>query len=147
MTISSETALTLFHSGYNCAQSVLLAYADIFKHDREKLEALSLGFGGGMGRLQRTCGAVTGAFMVISLHTANTTSDHDECSERVRESIQDFHQRFIARHGNSDCRDLLGYDINTDAGRKRIEKERQKEKVCVPCVESAIAILNDLLNI
>lgn len=144
MTNKPAQAIIYFKNGYNCAQSVLLPYVEELNADKDTLEKIALGFGGGMGRLQMTCGAVTGAFMVISLYCY----DLDE-AVRVQESrrlIQDFHAQFVAIHGISDCISLLDYDANTLEGQAQIDKLDLKEKVCVPCVESAVVILENLLN-
>ena len=53
----SERAEELFFEGYTCAQSVVLAFADLTGVDRAVLERLSAPFGGGMGRLREVCGA------------------------------------------------------------------------------------------
>ena len=62
----AETAIKLFET-YNCAQSVFTAYAEDFGIDKNQALSLAVGFGGGMGRTQDVCGAVTGAIMVLGL--------------------------------------------------------------------------------
>ena len=57
----SDQASELFLSGYNCAQSVVLSFADDLKFSKELGQMMAAGFGGGMGKQQETCGAVTGA--------------------------------------------------------------------------------------
>lgn len=146
MTISSQTALDLFHSGYNCAQSVLLAFGDMYGYDRKILEALSQGFGGGMGRMQRTCGAVTGAFMAIGLFADMKIQDDSERQERTRELIRDFHSRFLSEHRYSECIELIGYDVNTPEGQEKFSQPERKERICDPCVASAVNILNELFD-
>ena len=64
-------ALKHFDEGYACSQSVLLAFADHFKLDKTMAKRISSTFGGGMGRLRETCGAVTGGFMVLGLAFGN----------------------------------------------------------------------------
>ena len=54
----------LFHEGYNCSQSVVLAFADLTGVDEALLEKISIGLGGGVGRLREVCGAVSGMAMV-----------------------------------------------------------------------------------
>ncbi|MGM9750077.1 MAG: C-GCAxxG-C-C family protein [Candidatus Cryptobacteroides sp.] len=54
----------LFHEGYNCSQSVVLAFADLTGVDEAMLEKISIGLGGGVGRLREVCGAVSGMAMV-----------------------------------------------------------------------------------
>lgn len=63
----SEHAKELFLGGNNCAQSVLLSFAKDFGFSKELALKVSAGFGGGMGRVQGTCGAVTGAIMVLGI--------------------------------------------------------------------------------
>ena len=66
-----SNAQDLFDEGYACSQSVLLAYADHFGLDKSTAKRISSTFGGGMGRLRETCGAVTGGFMVLGLAFGN----------------------------------------------------------------------------
>ncbi len=67
MKSKEEIAVESFRSGLNCAQSVVAAYADEMSFDRNLALSISCGFGGGMGRLQETCGAATGAFMILGI--------------------------------------------------------------------------------
>ena len=62
-----EKAEALFRSGYNCAQSVVMAFAPDFGLTQEEAERISAAFGGGFSRLRETCGTVSGAAMVLSL--------------------------------------------------------------------------------
>jgi len=62
-----EEAVSCFADGFSCSQSIVSTYGTEFGVDREKALKISTGFGGGMGRLGGTCGAVTGAIMVIGL--------------------------------------------------------------------------------
>lgn len=41
-------AVQNFEAGYNCAQSVFLAYSDIFELDMETAKKMSVSFGGGV---------------------------------------------------------------------------------------------------
>ena len=64
-----QKAEEFFHYGYNCAQSVVLAYEDILGVDKDTLLKLSAPFGGGVGRLREICGAVSGGVMVLGMVT------------------------------------------------------------------------------
>ena len=57
----AERAKALFLEGYNCAQAVVLAFAEDAGLDESVAKAFSRPLGGGMGRLRQTCGAVSGA--------------------------------------------------------------------------------------
>ena len=62
-----QKAKKLFLEGYNCSQSVFLAFEDKYDMDHSMAMKLSSSFGGGMGRLREVCGAVSGMFMVAGL--------------------------------------------------------------------------------
>jgi hypothetical protein len=68
-------ALSVFDSGFNCSQSVLTAFCNEFGLQDEPGFRIACAFGGGMGRMAKTCGAVTGAFMVIGLKYGQTQKD------------------------------------------------------------------------
>lgn len=53
-----------FESGYNCAQSVFLAYSDVFELDLELAKKMSVSFGGGVGRMREVCGTVNAMAML-----------------------------------------------------------------------------------
>ncbi len=62
-----ETAEQLFRDGYNCAQAVLMAFADVTGLEPDTAARLASSFGGGLGRMREVCGAVSGASMVLGL--------------------------------------------------------------------------------
>lgn len=62
-----ETAERLFLQGYNCAQSLAGAFADVTGLEQAVMLRLASSFGGGMGRLREVCGAVTGSLMILSM--------------------------------------------------------------------------------
>lgn len=57
-----EKAVSLFKEGYNCSQSVVGAYADLYGFTFEQAIHISASFGGGIGRMRETCGAACGMF-------------------------------------------------------------------------------------
>ena len=57
-------AVQNFEAGYNCAQSVFLAYSDIFELDMETAKKMSVSFGGGVGRMREICGTVSAMAML-----------------------------------------------------------------------------------
>ena len=64
-----ERAIALFKKGYNCSQSVVTAFADLYGFNREQALRMSASFGGGIGRMRETCGAACGLFMLAGLET------------------------------------------------------------------------------
>ena len=86
-----EQAVSCFQGGFNCSQAVLSTYAQDFGLDREAALKLAAGFGGGMGRMAGTCGAVTGAFMVLGLkHGPTEAGDQTglRASSGIRQAVR-----------------------------------------------------------
>lgn len=62
-----EKAVELFKSGFNCSQSVVAAFADMYGFTEEQALRMSASFGGGIGRMRQTCGAACGMFLLAGL--------------------------------------------------------------------------------
>jgi C_GCAxxG_C_C family probable redox protein len=146
MESKSEKAVQTFQSGFNCAQSVLTAFADDYNVDTEIALQISLGFGGGMGRLQKTCGAVTGAFMVLGLHNAKNYTDNHDKKAHTYSMIQDYQIEFIQRHGTIDCDKLLNCDLTTESGQQYAKDNNLFVTVCERCVFDSVEILERIVN-
>ena len=84
--------------------------------DRETALKIAGGFGGGMGRMAGTCGAVTGAFMVIGLVHSMTKKGDLQQKELSYEYIRKFAEKFRERNGTLVCRELMGVDVSTPEG-------------------------------
>ena len=141
-----QKALAIFRSGANCAQSVLTAFPEVTKFDNDQALAISSGFGGGMGQLQETCGAATGAFMVIGINNSRKYTDVDERKNKTNTMIQEFNQRFTALHKTTNCRLLLGVDLKTEEGRQMMQDKNLSELVCSKCVSDSVKILSELMK-
>lgn len=143
--MKEETALEAFRSGLNCAQSVVKSYAESSGADENALLGISTGFGGGMARLQHTCGAVTGAFMVLGMVNSGRYTDRKEIKDTTYAMIREFNTKFLASHGSTDCRTLLGCDLNTEEGQAYMKQFKLSETICEKCVVTAVSILNEQL--
>jgi C_GCAxxG_C_C family probable redox protein len=139
-----ETAVSRFAEGFNCSQAVFSAYAEDLGLDEKAALKIAAGFGGGMGRMGETCGAVTGALLVLGLKYGGTTPDR-ETKERVYERVREFAARFKARHGSLACRDLLGCDVGTAEGQEIARRQNMLTTACPQFVRSAAEILEELL--
>jgi C_GCAxxG_C_C family probable redox protein len=101
---------------------------------------VSAAFAGGM-RMAETCGAVTGAFMVLGLAHCDHTCRTAEGRKRAYENVVSLAEEFKARHGSVRCRDLLGCDISTpEGGRLAAEKGLFRSR-CPELVRSAAEML------
>ena len=140
----TQKAINAFRNGYNCSQSVLSVYADEFKIDRTLSMEISSGFGAGMGRLQETCGAVTGAFMVIGIYNNKKYSGAEKGKEESVRMIQQFNKEFEKIHGSNKCHELLNCDLKTAEGQHYFASHKLSEKVCEKCVAAAVEIIEKL---
>jgi C_GCAxxG_C_C family probable redox protein len=141
-----QNALSSFRSGMNCAQAVLTAFSEDLEFDVNSALAVSAGFGGGMGRLQETCGAATGAFMVLGIYNSRKFISNSDRKEHTYVMIQEFNARFTAIHKTNNCRLLLGTDLISAEGRQRMLDKNLAELVCEKCVSDAVVILQDLMK-
>lgn len=144
MSTNIDKAISTFRSDFNCAQSVLAAFSDQLNFDRNLALCISSGFGGGMGRLQKTCGAVTGAFMVLGIYNCKKYFTNKERKEYTYAMIQEFNERFQEIHGSCDCGALLNCNLNTEEGRAFARDNNLFEKRCEAFIRDAIVILEEL---
>jgi C_GCAxxG_C_C family probable redox protein len=140
-------AMEIFNSGFNCSQSVLAAFCNEFGLHGEIALKIACGFGGGMGRKAKTCGAVTGAFMVIGLKHGQTQSGDKAAKERTYGLLREFADLFAKKHGSIECRELLACDISTPEGFKMADEKGLFKTICPKCVEDAVKILEKIVQV
>ena len=104
METKTEKAVELFHTGYNCAQSVFCAFCEDFGMDFETGLKLSSSFGGGMGRLREVCGAVSAMFMIAGLKYGYTEPNNDTVKQAHYRRIQKLAEEFEEKHNTIICR-------------------------------------------
>lgn len=102
-----EKAMAYFRQGYNCAQAVVLAFADLTDMDEATLSRMSCSFGGGMGRLREVCGTVTGMFLVTGLLRGYDGAETGEVKAAHYARIQALAKEFERQNGSIVCRELL----------------------------------------
>ena len=137
----SQLAIENFKT-LNCAQSVLLSHAEELKLDRTTALRIALGFGGGM-TMGETCGAVTGAYMVLGLKANFKEKTIQEIKVETKAAVRKFNDLFIARHGSLKCKKLLGVDISTSKGSAVANEKKLFDSVCKGLVGSAAEILEN----
>lgn len=105
MTERCKQALRNFAAGYNCAQSVSMAYADVMGLTQEQAARAAAGFGGGIGRLRDNCGAFSAAVMVCGALETNGHQPHGR--PKVYARVQEVHAAFVDKCGTISCAELL----------------------------------------
>lgn len=143
----AERAVSLFTQGYNCAQSVFVAFSDVTGMEEALAARLSSSFGGGMGRLREVCGTCSAMFMAAGiLYGEGTQSDHTLKTEHYKR-IQYLAEEFRKRHETIVCRDLLKGLAVTSTPTPEIRTEQYyKVRPCVKFVRTAAEILDRYLE-
>lgn len=135
----SELAIENFKT-LNCAQSVLLSFAQDLNLDEMTALKISAGFGGGMA-MAETCGAVTGAYMVLGLKAQAEGKTIQEIKAETKVAVKKFNELFIAKHGSLKCKKLLGVNISTPEGSAEANEKNLFDTVCSGLVASSAEIL------
>jgi len=141
-----EEVLKAFISDLNCAQSIFSSYSSDYGLDKDTALRITTGFGGGMGRSQRTCGAVTGSYMVLGLKYGMDLKGDKDARDRTYCYVNEFSNRFKKQFGSLICKELLGCDINTSDGQQHYEQNNFFETKCFQYVKKAAEILEELLE-
>jgi len=138
----ANEAVACFHSGFNCAQAVFSTYCEELGLDKKEALRIACGFGAGMGRLQETCGAVTGAYLLIGLKHGKYLQEDNAAKENTYALIQKFAALFVERNKSTNCRDLLGVDLVN--GDMQVASKRVKT-ICPKMVRDAAEIVEQIL--
>jgi C_GCAxxG_C_C family probable redox protein len=141
----ADSAVDCFNSGFNCAQAVLTTYCEQFGLDKIQALKLAGSFGAGMGYTGGTCGAVSGAYLLIGLKHCKAHEDDNEAKEKNYEIVREFTRRFKEINGSVSCTQLLGYDLSTDDGLKAAREASPWESVCAKLVKDSVLIVEELL--
>lgn len=141
-------AVSLFKEGYNCSQAVVAAFADMYGFTREQALKMSSSFGGGIGRMRKTCGAACGLFILAGLETGCTEGRNREGKEANYKLVQELAAEFAKRNGSITCAELLGLEKNapTPATPEARTTEYYKKRPCVQLVEESARIWAEHLN-
>lgn len=133
-----ELAESLFRSGLNCSQSVATAFAKEMNLSEETVKRLTLGFGGGMGRMREVCGGVSGMTFVLSAIYG------DDDKGKIYERVQEVANEFKRQNGSIICRELLSLNIN-GADNPKPEERTDTYYKKRPCPE-LVAMCADILD-
>jgi C_GCAxxG_C_C family probable redox protein len=141
----SDEAEKLFRDGFNCSQAVFSVFAREMDVQSETAMKIACAFGGGM-RLGNTCGAVTGALMVIGLKYGKSKADENEARDKTYDLAKKFQDCFTRSKGSIMCRDLLGYDLSTHEGYELAKENLAFIKICPGLVRDAVHILEKIIE-
>lgn len=144
----AERAKALFKEGYACSQAVALAFADLTGVEEDALSKAMLPFGGGLGRLRLTCGAVSGMCAAYGLIVGGAENT-PENKKQTYAAVQELCAKFKAKESSLICADLLsGMNLQVEVGGEAEQRtaEYYKKRACADLVYDAAQILEEYLK-
>ena len=132
----------MFCKGYNCAQAVVTAFHEELGMTESEAARLSSSFGGGMGRMRETCGAVSGMLLAAGLLWGYDTPGDDEAKAAHYRLVQKLAGKFRERTGSILCRELLG-NPPSDPNPTPRTADFYKTRPCAGFVALAAGILDE----
>ena len=134
--------------GFNCSQSVVAAFADIYGYTEEQALRMSAGFGGGLGRPSLPRGAFNALALLAGLDCGSVTPGDREGKSYNYKVVQELAARFKEEHGSLICAELLklkkGAPLTYEASERTAEYYKQRP--CVNQIISAARIYCDYLE-
>jgi C_GCAxxG_C_C family probable redox protein len=142
-----ENAVQCFNNGFNCSQAIFSTYSEQLGLEKETALKIACPFGSGMGRMGETCGAVTGAYMLIGLKYGKYLPEDNEAKEKSFQLLKEFTDKFNEIHGSIICRDLLKYDMRTEEGLTYIKEHGLWDSLCPIFIRDAAQIIEEMLEL
>ena len=135
----TEKAIKHYQSGYNCAESVLLALSEYIepKSENELIPKIAAGFGGGIGRCGSVCGALTGSIMAVGIKFASNDTAVEKRAKAYAYA-KTLLKQFEGQNGTTLCRDLIKYDLSNPEEVAKFRQEGIPQKVCSKLIKVSI---------
>ncbi len=128
-----EKALENHMKGFNCAQAVACAYSEVVGMDENTIFKMAEGFGLGMGGMQCTCGALSGAIMLAGLKESSGDINNPTTKASTYKLSKEIVEEFREKNTSAICRELKGVDTNVVL------------RSCDGCIEDAARIAYNVL--
>ena len=143
-----QKAKDLFYSGFNCSQSVVAAFADLYGFTPEQALRMSASFGGGIGRMRQTCGAACGLFMLIGLETGSVVGPDRAQKVYNYKMVQEAARKFREKTGSLICAELLQLRKSAPVTPQAEERtpEYYRTRPCARMIETAARLFADYLQ-
>ena len=129
-----ELAISLHDKKYNCAQSVACAFAEDLNVDPQLLFKVCEGFGLGMGCMNGTCGAISGAVALLGMKNSDGNLDSPATKAKTYQLSRELLERFQQKNSATICRELKGVETGTIL------------RSCPGCIEDAVELVEEILN-
>lgn len=142
-----NAAESYFRQGYNCTQSVLMAYSDYLGENAGVILKAGTPLGGGMGRLREVCGAVSAMFLILGSLYGYDTPETGNAKTELYSRVQALAECFEKRHGTIVCRELLGLPAGHDSPEATPRTEEfYRKRPCGGLIGDAAEILAEYIR-
>lgn len=128
-----EETIRLHNKGYNCAQSVACAYCDLAGVSEETAFQATEALGLGMGGMEGTCGAVSGACVLAGFKNSTVNLEKPDSKAATYRLSKEIVRRFKEKNTVTACRDLKGIDTG------------KVIRPCPDCIRDAAEIVEQVL--
>lgn len=142
MTTRYRQTLEYFSQGFNCAQAIVASYTDRSGLSREDSLGVAAGFGGGIAGMQKTCGAITGAIIVLGSSLYNpdnpTVSTHI-----IKQYGQTLAKLLENKYGNTNCKGIINKEKKITA---QNNAQKKQGEICLEVLKDTCTILDEMLK-
>ncbi|MDO5389365.1 MAG: C-GCAxxG-C-C family protein [Clostridia bacterium] len=105
-----EETIKKHNKGYNCAQAVACTYSDMTGLDEETVFKLTEGLGAGMGNMEGTCGAISGACVLAGLINSSGNMEAPDSKGKTYKLSKEILNKFKEDKGSVVCKELKGIE-------------------------------------
>ena len=130
-----EKAIELHNKGFNCAQAVACTFAEELGVPEEVLFSACEGFGLGMGGMEATCGAVSGAVMAAGFKNSCATPENPTTKAATYQLTRAITKAFHEKNGTLTCKELKGVETG------------KVVRSCTDCIMDAVEIAEQVLGL
>ncbi|MEI3162090.1 MAG: C-GCAxxG-C-C family protein [Lachnospirales bacterium] len=128
-----EETIKRHDKGYNCAQAVACTYADLVGLDEETLFKLTEALGAGMGGMEGTCGAVSGACVLAGLVNSTGNLETPNSKGQTYKLSREIVNEFLDKNSSVVCKELKGVTTG------------KVLRPCADCIKDAAKIAEEVL--
>ncbi len=128
-----EDTIKRHNKGYNCAQAVACTYCDLVGVDEETMFKMTEALGLGMGGMQGTCGAVTGACILAGMRASTGNLDQPNSKMHSYQLAREITNRFQEQNGSLVCKELKGVETG------------EMLRSCPDCIKDAAGLVEQVL--
>ena len=141
-----EIAVNYFKQGYNCAQSVVMAFRDLTGYSEEESARLASSFGGGLARMREVCGTISGMAIVAGILYGYADPKVPGAAANHYALVQKLAEKFRERNGSIICRELLGDKSALRSTPEPRTEEYYKKRPCADLVGDAADFLDEIIE-